>query len=183
MFTRPLRALVLVAIGVAVTATQVRAECLSMIASYGVREFKRRNCWPKPFNYPDRYTVRAPFHAMVNNGWERQNMLGDHHFAKGTGELTEAGKLKVRWILTAAPQHHRGVYVHRAGTADETAARMQSVRLAAAEIAPERGLPPIIETDIPEYGWPAWRVDAIGRAFESSMPEPRLPEVQSGEGE
>lgn len=183
MFTRPFRALVLVAIGVAVTATQVRAEGLSMIASYGVREFKRRNCWPKPFNYPDRYAVRTPFNAMVNNGWERQNMLGDHHFAKGTGKLTEAGKLKIRWILTAAPQHHRDIYVRRAETADETAARVESVRLAAAEIAPASGPPPILETDIPDYGWPAWRVDAIGRAFESSMPEPKLPEVQSSEGE
>jgi len=183
MFARPLRALVLVAVGVAVTATQARAECLSMIASYGVREFKRRNCWPKPFSCPDRYAVRAPFHTMVNNGWRRQNLLGDHHFARGTGELTEAGKLKVRWILTAAPQHHGEIYVHKAETVDETAARMESVRLAAAEIAPERGPPPVLETGIPEYGWPAWRVDAVGRAFESSMPEPKLPEVQAGEGD
>jgi hypothetical protein len=183
MFARPFRALILVAIVAAVAATQVRAECLSMIASYGVREFKRRNCWPKPFNYPDRQAARAPFYTMVSNGWERQNMLGDHHFIRGTGELTEAGKLKVRWILTAAPPHHRDVYVHRAITADETAARMHSVRFAAAEIVPERGLPGILETDIPEYGWPAWRVDAIGRAFESSMPEPRLPEIQGAEGD
>jgi len=183
MFARPLRTLVLVAVGVAATAAQGRAESLSMIASYGAKQFKRRNCWPKPFSYPDRHAVRAPFYAMVHNGWERQNMLGDHHFKSGTGELTEAGKLKVRWILTAAPPHHRDVYVHRADTDDETAARMHNVRLAAARIDPERGPPAILETDIPEYGWPAWRVEAIGRAIESSMPEPKLPASQGTGGE
>ena len=78
------------------------------------RDTKRRNCWPKPFVCPDRQAVRAPFVVMVNNGWRFQNMLGDHHFASDTGELNEAGRIKVRWILTQAPQQHRSVYVYKA---------------------------------------------------------------------
>jgi len=184
MVARPLRTLVLVAVALSITAVQAGAgEWLHALGAYGARNFKRRNCWPKPFDGPDRQSVRAPFHTMVNNGWRRQNMLGDHHFQLTTGELTEAGEMKVRWILTAAPQHHRSIYVHRAETDDETASRMESVRLAAAGVLPADMEATIMETDIPSYGWPAWQVDAIDRMFQSSMPEPRLPSAQASEND
>ncbi len=183
MFTRPLCALIVVSLGLSATSVPLRAECLHEFAASVARDFKRRNCWPKPFVCPDRQTVRAPFHMMVNNGWRRQNMLGDHHFQPTTGEITEAAEMKIRWILTAAPQHHRTIYVHRADFPAETTARMESVRLATRNILPEGMEAAILETDVPSYGWPAWQVDAIDRMFESSMPEPRLPAAQASEGD
>ena len=139
------------------------------------RDTKRRNCWPKPFVCPDRQAVRAPFVVMVNNGWRFQNMLGDHHFSGDGGELNEAGRLKVHWILTQAPQQHRTIYVYTAMTGEATAVRIESVRQVAAELVPHGPPPPVFVSNVPARGWPASQVDDIGRKFESSTPEPRLP--------
>ena len=38
-------------------------------------DYHRNNCWPEPFIYADRRATRAPFQAMVNNGWQRQTTL------------------------------------------------------------------------------------------------------------
>ncbi len=137
-------------------------------------EIKRRQCWPDPFDCADRATVRAPYVAMVANGWRRQNMLGEFHFEPDTGQLNEAGKLKVRWILTSGPQQHRLIYVHVAEKSEETAARMASVQQLAAQITPS-DLPPILPTTIADDGWPADHVDLIGRKYQQSTPPPRLP--------
>jgi len=145
------------------------------------RDTKRRNCWPEPFVHADRYDARAPFAIMVDNGWRRQNMIGDHHFVDEKAELTQAGQLKIRWILTEVPQQHRTIYVHKAVDADITAARVLNVQAYAANIAPEGQMPAVLTTDIPSLGWPASRVDIIGRKFESSIPDPRLPAANGGE--
>jgi hypothetical protein len=142
------------------------------------RDFKTRNCWPEPHVCPDLVSVQQPMCAMVNNGWRRQNMLGDIHFQPGTAQLTESGKRKVRWILTACPEQHRLVYVHIADTGEETAARIAAVRQLTLQIAPVN-LPPILVTSISDDGWPAEEVDAILRKYYSSMPPPRLPPKDS----
>ncbi|HUT10041.1 MAG TPA: hypothetical protein VMY42_06060 [Thermoguttaceae bacterium] len=146
------------------------------------RDTKRRNCWPEPFVSADRYDAHVPFAIMADNGWRRQNMLGDYHFFDEKAELTEAGRLKVRSILTEAPQQHRTIYVHKALDADITAARVLNIQAYAVNIAPDGGVPPVLTTDISARGWPASRVDVIGRKFESSIPEPRLPGAGGGEG-
>lgn len=140
----------------------------------------RNNCWPKPFLGPDRETVRAPFFLMVENGWRTQNTLGDHHFKGTDGQLTEAGKLKVRWIAEQAPRHHRSIFVLRAGTPEETAARVDTVQELVIARVREGELPPVLETSKGVAGWSAERVDAIGRKFRESSPEPRLPAMQVG---
>jgi len=147
------------------------------------RDTKRRNCWPEPFLRPDRHAVRAPLAVMVSNGWRRQNLLADHHFIDQGGKLTEAGRMKIRWILTEAPLQHRTIYVHRADDPQITAARIDNVQQLAAQLVPEGALPLVLETSIPVRGWPAARADMIGRKFEASTPEPRLPEASSGGGE
>ena len=147
------------------------------------RDTKRRNCWPEPFLRPDRHAARAPLAVMVSNGWRRQNLLADHHFIDQGGKLTEAGRMKIRWILTEAPQQHRTIYVHRAGDPQVTSARIDDVQQLAAQLVPEGALPLVLETSIPVRGWPAARADMIGRKFEASTPEPRLPETSSGGGE
>lgn len=144
------------------------------------RDTKRRNCWPEPFLAPDRDAVRSPFALMVSNGWRRQNLLADHHFIDQTGELNEAGRLKVRWILTEAPQHHRTIYVHKTTDPEVTAARIDNVQQLAAQLVPEGALPLVLETGIPVLGWPASQADMIGRKFEASTPDPRLPDASGG---
>lgn len=154
--------------------TQVSADWCFGIFDSIARDTKRRNCWPEPFAGPDRASVRAPFCTMVANGWRRQNMLGEFHFETGTGQLTEAGRMKVRWILTAAPLQHRSIYVHIGMNSAETAARMTSVQDLASQISPQEAVP-ILPTSIPDDGSPADQVDLIGRKFQASTPAPRLP--------
>jgi hypothetical protein len=144
------------------------------------RDTKRRNCWPEPFVAPDRYAVRSPLATMVENGWRRNNLLGDYHFVDEGGELTAAARTKVHWVLTEAPTHHRTIYVHRAYDAEVTAARVDSVQQYAAQVVQSGPLPLVLETDITARGWPAAQADLIGRRFEESTPDPRLPDAADG---
>ena len=160
------------------SATQLSAELLCEAVNSVVRDIKRRQCWPEPFVGPDRATVRAPFVTQVANGWRRQNMLGEFHFEPTTGQLNEAGRLKVRWILTVCPEQHRLIYVHMADRNEETAARIVAVQQLANQIAPN-DVPPVMSTSIADEGWPADRVDAIGRKYQASIPAPRLPTAPS----
>jgi hypothetical protein len=145
--------------------------CFGSIA----RDIKRRQCWPEPFTEPDRVAARAPMVTMVSNGWRLQNMLGEFHFEANTGLLTEAGRLKVRWIVTEAPQQHRIVYVHAADSNEETAARIDAVQQLGVRYAPPGEMLPVLPTSISDEGWPADQVDLIGRKFQASTPPPRLP--------
>ena len=162
---------VFIAVGI---ATQASAEILCGAVNSIARDVKRRQCWPEPFTGPDRATVRAPFVIQVANGWRRQNLLGEYHFEPNSGELTEAGRLKVRWIVTVCPEQHRLIYVHTAEEDEETLARIAAVQRLAQKIAPD-GMTPVLSTSISDEGWPADQIDLIGRKFQSSTPEPRLP--------
>lgn len=144
-----------------------------------VRGWKRNNFWPRSFNYPDRQASRAPFVTMVHNGWRQQNLLSQYHFDTDTGTLSPAGQEKLRWILLQAPQQHRTVYVGRASTAEQTATRIGAVHKLASQILPEGQIPAVMETDIVAGGWSAERIDTIGRKFQDSTPEPRLPTASS----
>jgi hypothetical protein len=160
-------------------ATQVSAEILCEAFNSIARDVKRRQCWPQPFSAPDRAAVRAPFVIQVANGWRRQNMLGEFHFEPSTGQLNEAGRLKVRWILLTGPEQHRLIYVHTADTGEETSARIAAVQQLAIQITPNN-VPPIMPTSISDEGWPADDVDIIGRKFQATMPSPRLPANTDG---
>jgi hypothetical protein len=162
------------------SAAQVSADMLCDAWNSIVRDVKRRQCWPEPFVAPDRATVRAPFVKQVANGWRRENMLGQYHFDPDSGQLNEAGRNKVRWILTGGPQQHRIIYVHTADKDGETTARVAAVRQWASQISPE-DVPAVQLTTISEDGWPVDEVEAISRKYRSSMPEPRLPDTTSGD--
>lgn len=164
---------VLIALG---CTSQASAEC-GVVKSI-VTDVKRRQCWPEPFTTPDRVATRAPFATMVSNGWRRQNMLGDIYFAPNSSELTDAGRLKVRWILVNAPKQHRLVYVHAAASDEITNARIAAVVQLANQISPN-DVPPVLPTTIADDGWPAAEVGAIGRKYMESIPKPRL-SVPSG---
>ncbi len=140
-------------------------------------------CWPHPYVVPDRMAVGAPFHAMVANGWRRQNLLGEHHFAPDSTKLTQAGELKVRWILTQAPQQHRIVFVERAKDPMLTARRMDAVQQAAVRVLPVGELPLVQETHIVTEGRPAAAVDRTNLQFQETMPKPQLTTTTIDTGE
>ena len=182
MITRLVAGVVLGSVALGWAAETQAEDWICKAMSHIAKETKRRNCWPDPFVAPDRQSVRAPFAMMVQNGWRRQNMLSDYHFEPDTGALTEAGRLKIRWILREAPSQHRLIYVHTADSPEQTAARVDQVQQVAAAMVHRGDLPPVLETDIPDQGWPASQVDIIGRKFEASIPDPRLPEASADSG-
>lgn len=155
-------------------ALPAQAEWLCDFFNSVARDVKRRQCWPKPFVCPDIEAANAPFAIQVENGWRRQNTLAGFHFEPGNGQLTEAGRLKVEWIALRAPEQHRTVFVQRARSAQETVARIQAAQQLAAQVSPQ-GPPPVLETTTEPAGWPADRVDAIGREFRKAIPKPTLP--------
>jgi hypothetical protein len=162
-------------------ASQVSADFFFGIFNGLAKDVKRRNCWPEPFVSADRAAARAPFATMVSNGWRRQNMLGEAHFDPSTSQLTEAGRLKVRWILTTGPQQHRILYVHAANNEEETSVRLAAVKQFASQLTPNN-LPPVFATTIADEGWPAAEVDGINRKYLGSQPTPRLAPAATGGG-
>jgi hypothetical protein len=164
-------AFILIAFG---STASVSAGWLANFFCKNAQDLRDRHAWPSQYIYADRVVMQASFNAMTTNGWRRQNMLGEFHFEPKTGQLTEAGQVKVRWILTACPEEHRLVYVHIAATQEETLARVTSVRQWASQVAPNNGAP-VLTTSISDDGWPADRVDMINRSIQKSMPAPRLP--------
>jgi len=144
------------------------------------RDFKRRNCWPEPFVAPDRQAVRDPMAIMIARGWERQNMLHEQYFEDGKSALNEAGRLKVRWIVTEAPTTHRVVYVRRADNPADTQARIESVQAYMAQLQPGAMVAPVLETGLAPPSWPADRMDVLSRKFYDAIPEPKLTTSSGG---
>lgn len=138
-----------------------------------VRDTKRRNCWPEPFIYTDRDLTRQVNAIQEDKGWERQNLLSDFHFVAGGTELTEAGRMRVQWIISEASEAHRQVFVHRANTPQETVVRMQTVQRAVAQSSYGANVP-VLESTRTDDGWPADRVyDLATRAAGAAVP-PKL---------
>jgi hypothetical protein len=167
----------LLALASVLSATAVQADG-SDFPQCIVRDFERRQTWPRPFIYPDQESIYAPFDVQVCNGWRRQNTLAEYHFDQN-GQLNEAGRLKVQWILNEAPQQHRAVFVYRGQSPQETAFRLNGVvQYASTLLGPGAMVPPVMETGTPAPSAPADRIDAIGRRFMKTMPEPKLPSDQ-----
>lgn len=131
-----------------------------------IRDFKRNNCWPDPFQRPDREAQRLPFHVSVRAAWERQNLLGKNHF-HDDGKLNLAGENKIRKILTEAPIQHRTVYVRRAVTREETELRVAAAREFAVRFVPEGVIPMVEESSAMPASWSPQQVSA---AFEALPP-------------
>lgn len=136
--------------------------------------------WPGPFIPPARNGVTAMYEAMANNGWQRQNLLGMHHFHEETNELTQAGRLKVQWILTQTPMNRRNIFVQRAGTAELTAQRIESIRTFTDSMSPSPGMANITDTHLVAEGHSAGMVDAVFTGFRENQPAPILPPAETG---
>ena len=144
----------------------------------------RRNvCWPRPYIYADRAAVAAPFAVMANNGWRRQNLLGDHHFDLENSKMTTAGELKLQWILTQTPVHRRTVVVSRTINEEANAKRLEAVQVAASKILPIGVVADVQESHLVIEGRSAEMIDAITVRFRENMPAPILPAATSDSSE
>jgi len=131
--------------------------------------------WPSQYVPAARRSVQSAYEIMINNGWRRQNLLGAYHFNPNSNELTEAGKLKVKWILSQAPQHRRSIFVERGADPSRTAARVASINDWASNMRPSVGTVDINDTHIVAEGHPASAVDHIFVGFQTNQPAPVLP--------
>jgi hypothetical protein len=161
------------------SAAKAEAQWMSNFWDSAHRQFKRNAGWPEPFIRSDRESVTTPFGLMVANGWRRQNLLSDYYFQDDNYQLNQAGELKLRFILTQMPPQRRTVFVQRGLTPDVTSARIDMVQRSAARMLPQDAYPEIVESDLPNDGWPADEIDSITKGFASSRPQPR---VVSGSG-
>jgi hypothetical protein len=137
--------------------------------------YHANNMWPAQYVPSARCAVNSAYTAMINNGWRRQNLLGNYHFEEGTNDLTTAGKLKTKWILTQAPQDRRTVFIERGSDQSETAGRIAAVHSWTATQS-SIGEPAMVnDTHIVSEGHTAGSVDHVFVGFQSHQPAPVLP--------
>lgn len=136
----------------------------------------RMNCWPEPFSQTSRNLVRNPLFAMTNRGWQLQNTLSDHFFREEDQTLTQAGEIKLRWILTQAPAHRRTVFVLRTIDSLSTTDRMASVNSYVDRISADGVQPNVLVSDMAPVGGAGEYFDQVDRQLKASVPAPRLPE-------
>lgn len=137
--------------------------------------------WPTQYVAPARRGYCQAFEQMVANGWRRNNLLGKYDFAPDGAELSEAGRMRVQWILTQAPPHRRTIYVTRGFDAAITAQRIEAVQTLVADLSPTAGPADVQETYLQDDGRPAASVDAVFTGFHAGQPAPVLP-APSGNG-
>jgi len=145
-------------------------------------DYKRNQYWPEPFIWADRKATIAPFSQMVANGWRRQNLISDYYFNADGTQLTVAGEQRIRYILTQQQPSRRTIFVQRGLTTQETDQRMNLAHRAAIRMLPAGAMPDVVESDLPNDGWPADDIDAVARRWNASRPSPRLTNDQTSGG-
>ena len=162
-----------------VTASGVQAQCTHCQGASPCQLYVAAYCtnvhWPRYYVPPARNAVNSAYAVMINNGWRRQCLLGDYHFEPGTNQLTNAGKLKAKWILTQAPQEQRTVYVQRGEDQSATASRIAAVHSWAANQSSVAEPIMVNDTHLVSEGHPAGAVDNMFVGFQSNQPAPMLP--------
>ena len=101
--------------------------------------------------------------------------MSDYHFNDTTNQLNLAGESKLRYILTQMPPSRRTVFVQQGLSSDVTQGRVQSVERMAERIVPPGMIANVVESNLPNDGWPAADIDAVTRKFIATTPDPRLP--------
>jgi hypothetical protein len=162
-----------VALSLTMFAVAVPASAGELLHSFCISA-KRVNCWPEPFYRADRASVGAPLQMMVAKGWKLQTTVDEVHFESGSAELNQAGRMKVMWIVSSAPEQHRTVYVHRMTNPQATAQRVDSVQQYVVKLLPKGQLPQVLETDNAVRKHRAEYIDDVYRRFRDSTPQPRL---------
>lgn len=160
--------------------TSAQAVWLDEQAHYIKSGYRQNRMWPWPYVCADRIAVREPFCMMVSNGWRRQNLLGAHHFDVTSHQLTSAGELRVRWIMTQAPAERRTIFIERDVDPTVTAERLATARAYVSQVGtPDGQLAQVVESHLISEGRPASVVDATNVRFQESMPPPVLPAVSA----
>lgn len=137
--------------------------------------YKQNRDWPYPFVYPDREQVRSTMSIIVDNGWRTQNTIGEQYFIDEGSELSEAGKLKLRYIARLAPAQRRTVFVLEADDPTVTTARVEAVQTAMAHFLAAGEEPSVTTTRVPNLGSSADYIDQVERKFRDTTPDPRIP--------
>ncbi len=143
-------------------------------------DFHRNRLWPHPFRVQDTAAVISYFEIQRDNGWRLHNTLGAGMFDPNTNQLTDAGRMHLRWIVLRAPEDRRVVFVLKGRDDSATAKRVEAAQLAISEMIPVGPLPPIYLTDQDAPGSSGAYQTAINRAMTASVPAPRLPVTDSG---
>jgi hypothetical protein len=175
--------LTLVVLGGLASAAPAQAQCLERAVESIAKDTCEVNQWPYPYVCPDRAAVRAPFEIMVQNGWRRQNLMGDQFFQEKTGALNDAGQQVVRSIALDSVPQHRQIYVSKAASPEETAARIAAVQKHVEKFSPAGSVPVLATTMRPTgypASWPNAKDTTIGRKFPIAVPNNiYLPKVSS----
>jgi hypothetical protein len=133
--------------------------------------------WPEQYLDHDRSAARAPFAAMIANGWRSQNTVANYHFNEGSGELNDTGRLKVRSIVLETPVEWRTVYVLRGDQAQITDARVKSVQAYVAELSQGDVPPPVLITTVEPRGTRGDVANGVNQRFMENAPAPVIPIV------
>ncbi len=160
---------------VAIVTSSASAVFIDTTCHYVKSGYHRNKVWPYPYICPDRAAVREPFEIMVRNGWRRQNLMGGYLFNPVTNQLTTAGELQIRWIMTQAPPAYRQVFVERSLDPEVTASRIAAAREFASRVSLDGQVPEVFESSLMAEGRPAAIVDATNVKFMENMPIPVLP--------
>ena len=162
-------------LAVAGAATKASAAFFETAYHYIETGREQNVMWPWPYICPDRLAAREPFQIMIRNGWRRQNLMGSHYFNPSSNQLTTAGEIHIRWIMTQAPPAFRQVFIERSIDPTVTAARIAATREYASQVSLDGQTPQVFETNMMAEGRPAAIVDMTNVRFMENMPVPVLP--------
>ena len=137
-------------------------------------DWHRNNAWPQPFVNQDRMATCSAFVTQAQNGWYAASTLTGMYFDPQTQVLTEAGELKVREIVTQHPEQYRTVFVVKGLSENASSIRKDSIQQAVSRIIPDGSMPEVTLVNTSLRPWPAEEIDAVGRAYRSTRPAPRL---------
>jgi hypothetical protein len=105
-------------------------------------------------------------------------LLGNFHFDPNTGELSEAGRLKVEWILTQSSPNRRTIFIERSIDSEKNTERQESVQQFASDLS--SGAVDVRETYVRDHGHRAASVDAVFTGFGAAQRPPVLPQAAGG---
>jgi hypothetical protein len=137
--------------------------------------------WPWPYVCADRSAVLTMVRTQEANGWLIETTLYDYHFNSETSELTNPGKLHLKWILDYTPPSYRAIWLQQTEDPALNQQRYNAVHQAAVRLVGAANVPQIaFRTALPPAR-PAIEVDTLRRKELESIPVPRVP-FESGAG-
>ena len=138
-------------------------------------DYRRMNCWPQPFKDANRSLVRHNLSRFADRGWQLNNTLSNHMFDTATQQLTTAGMIKLRWIMTQAPLNRQQVFVLQGRTPEETKVRIKSVKRAVLQLRSADADSRVQLTNRTPWGGSGEYFQSVDTSYKQSIPKPRLP--------